>query len=37
MLTILILVAVGGGWRAVRTAVESLRGLPQCNDDMISF
>jgi hypothetical protein len=37
MLTLLILVAVYGGWRVVRAGLESLRGLPRSNDDMIFF
>jgi len=37
MLTLLILTACYGGWRVTRAALESLRGLPRSNDDMIFF
>lgn len=37
MLTILILAALYGGYRAVRAAVESLRSLPRRNEDMIFY
>lgn len=37
MFTILILAAVYGGWRAVQAALESLRGLPRRNEDMIFY
>ena len=37
MFTLLILAAVYGGYRAVRAAVDSLRALPKCNEDMIFY
>ncbi|MDF2462111.1 MAG: transcriptional regulator, TetR family-like protein [Ramlibacter sp.] len=37
MFTILLIAAVYGGWRAVRAALESLRGLPRNNEDMIFY
>jgi hypothetical protein len=37
MFTILILAAVYGGWRVARAAMESLRGLPRRNEDMIFY
>jgi hypothetical protein len=37
MLIILTLAALYGGWRAVRAAVESLRALPQRNEDMVFY
>ena len=37
MFTLLILAALYGGWRVVRAALESLRGLPRSNDDMIFY
>jgi hypothetical protein len=37
MFTILLIAAVYGGWRAARAAVESLRGLPRSNEDMIFY
>jgi hypothetical protein len=37
MLTLLILAAAWGGWRVVRAAIESLRGLPQRNEDMVFY
>ena len=37
MLTILILAALYGGWRAIRAARESLRYLPRRNEDMFYF
>ena len=37
MLTLLILAAVYGGYRAVRAALESLRALPRSNEDMIFY
>ncbi len=35
MLILLSLAALWGGWRAVRAATDSLRGLPRRNDDMV--
>jgi len=37
MLTLLILAALYGGWRATRAALQALRGLPRSNDDMVFF
>lgn len=37
MVTLLLIAAVYGGWRAVRAALESLRGLPRTNEDMIFY
>lgn len=37
MLTLLILVAAWGGWRAVSAALDTLRRLPRSNDDMVFF
>jgi hypothetical protein len=37
MFTLLILVATYGAWRATRAALESLRGLPRDNNDMIFY
>ncbi len=37
MLTILLIAAIYGGWRAVSAALESLRGLPRNNEDMIFY
>lgn len=37
MFTILILGAAYIGWRVLRAAVESLRGLPRRNEDMIFY
>jgi hypothetical protein len=37
MLIILTLAALYGGWRALRAAVESLRALPQRNEDMVFY
>jgi hypothetical protein len=37
MLTLLILAAFFAGYRAIRAAVDSLRALPQCNEDMIFY
>jgi len=37
MLTLLILAAAWGALRLVATAVDSLRGLPRRNDDMIFY
>jgi hypothetical protein len=37
MFTLLIIAAAYGGWRAVRAALESLRGLPRNNEDMIFY
>ena len=37
MFTILVIAAAYGGWRAVRAALESLRGLPRNNEDMIFY
>jgi hypothetical protein len=37
MLTLLLIAAAYGGWRAVRAALESLRALPRSNEDMIFY
>lgn len=37
MIALLVLAAVYGGYRAVRAALESLRALPQRNEDMIFY
>lgn len=37
MFTVLLIAALYGGWRVVSAAVESLRGLPRCNEDMIFY
>ncbi len=37
MLTILLLAALYGGYRATRAALDSLRSLPRCNEDMIFY
>jgi len=37
MLTLLLIAAVYGGWRVVHAALESLRGLPRTNEDMIFY
>lgn len=37
MLTVLVLAALYGGYRAVRAALASLRALPQSNEDMIFY
>ena len=36
MFTLLLIAAAYGGWRVVRAALESLRGLPR-NEDMIFY
>lgn len=37
MFVLLILSLLWGGWRLAGAAVESLRGLPRSNDDMVFF
>jgi hypothetical protein len=37
MFTILILAALYGGYRVIRAALESLRALPQRNEDMVFY
>jgi uncharacterized protein YneF (UPF0154 family) len=37
MLTVLVLAALYGGYRAARAAFETLRALPRCNEDMIFY
>jgi hypothetical protein len=37
MVTLLVLAAVYGAYRVTRAALESLRSLPQCNEDMIFY
>jgi hypothetical protein len=37
MLSLLLIAALWGGWRTVRAARQSLRGLPRSNDDMVFY
>ncbi len=37
MLIVFLLAALYGGYRAARAALESLRALPRCNEDMIFY
>ncbi len=37
MIALLVLAAAYGSYRAVRAALESLRALPQRNEDMIFY
>lgn len=37
MLTVLIIAALFGGWRAISAVRESLHGLPRSNEDMIFY
>jgi hypothetical protein len=37
MFTLLVIAALYGGYRAVRAALDSLRMLPRCNEDMIFY
>jgi hypothetical protein len=37
MFTIFTIAAAYAGWRLVLATLESLRGLPRSNDDMIFF
>ncbi len=37
MLTLVILAAAWGGWRVTRAAIQSLRSLPQRNEDMVFY
>ncbi len=37
MLMLLILLCAYGGWRGLRAAMGSLRGLPHRNEDMIFY
>lgn len=37
MIALLSLLAVYGGWRLTRAAVDTLRRLPRDNDDMVFF
>lgn len=37
MIALLVLAVVYGGYRAIRATLESLRALPQCNEDMIFY
>jgi len=37
MIALLILAALYGGYRATRAALESLRSLPQRNEDMVFY
>jgi hypothetical protein len=37
MISLLILAALYGSYRAVRAAIEIFRALPRCNEDMIFY
>jgi hypothetical protein len=37
MLSLLILLALFGGWRAGHAALETLNQLPRSNDDLVFF
>ena len=37
MFTLLLIATAYAGWRVVRAAIESLRGLPRTNEDMIFY
>ena len=37
MLSILVLAGLYAAWRVTRAALESLRGLPRSNEDMIFY
>ena len=37
MLTILLVAAVWGGWKALQGARRSLRSLPRRNEDMVFY
>lgn len=37
MLALITLAALWGGWRVTRAALQTLRGLPRNNDDMVFF
>jgi hypothetical protein len=37
MFTLLLIAAAYGAWRAVNAGLESLRGLPRNNEDMIFY
>jgi len=37
MFAVFAIAAAYGAWRLIHAAVESLRGLPRTNDDMIFF
>ena len=37
MFTLLLIATAYGGWRVARAAVESLRGLPRTNEDMVFY
>ena len=37
MSVLLLLLATYGGWRIVAAALDSLRGLPRSNEDMVFF
>ena len=37
MLMLLISICAYGAWRGLRAAMESLRGLPRRNEDMIFY
>ena len=37
MVTLMVLAALYGGWRAGRAGLEFLRALPRSNDDLVFF
>lgn len=37
MLSLLILVAAYGGWRATRAVLATLRRLPRSNEDLVFY
>jgi hypothetical protein len=37
MLALITLAALWGGWRLTRAALQTLRGLPRSNDDLVFF
>ena len=37
MLSLLIVAALYGGWRATRALLDTLRRLPRSNDDLVFF
>ena len=37
MTALLLLLVAYGGWRTVLCAVDTLRGLPRSNEDMVFF
>ena len=37
MLSLLLVAGAWAGWRVTRAALDSLRGLPRSNDDMVFY